>query len=172
MALHTGIVINYDIEPFAKYGEFATESAYPHEHSPLPVSFSLLTTSTSPSHFPLPTPDFLLSKLPTEPKSNHIRLVRSYLEKAQSILHMAQPVGRLLLARPDARVPRTAQAGGHRGRHLRCRPLHAVPQLCAGQHHGGGAIREGECRAAEEHQGEDRPGEDYGSRWWVSDLRL
>jgi len=37
MALHSGITASYDIEPFTKYGEFATESAYPHKHSPLPV---------------------------------------------------------------------------------------------------------------------------------------
>ena len=39
MALHSGTSISYDIEPFLKtYGEKATDSAYPHANSPLPVS--------------------------------------------------------------------------------------------------------------------------------------
>lgn len=30
---------SYDVEPFdSKYGKFATDSAYPHDDSPLPVS--------------------------------------------------------------------------------------------------------------------------------------
>jgi hypothetical protein len=41
MALHGGESASYDIEPFTKYGEFATDSAYPHDYSPLPVSLSL-----------------------------------------------------------------------------------------------------------------------------------
>ena len=41
MALHSATSINYDIEPFNPYGTFATESAYPHDHSPLPASISL-----------------------------------------------------------------------------------------------------------------------------------
>lgn len=54
MALHGGLVASFDIEPFTKYGEHATESAYPHHASPLPVrlfaprfpKFSILLTST------------------------------------------------------------------------------------------------------------------------------
>ncbi|KAK0649838.1 hypothetical protein B0T16DRAFT_410762 [Cercophora newfieldiana] len=38
MALHSGVTVSYDIEPFTKYGEFATESAYPHRTSPLPLN--------------------------------------------------------------------------------------------------------------------------------------
>ncbi|KAK4446231.1 hypothetical protein QBC34DRAFT_331723 [Podospora aff. communis PSN243] len=38
MLLKGGITVSYDIEPFTKYGEFATESAYPHGHSPLPLN--------------------------------------------------------------------------------------------------------------------------------------
>jgi len=37
MAPRHGVTINYDIEPFTEYGKFATESAYPHDYSPLPV---------------------------------------------------------------------------------------------------------------------------------------
>lgn len=36
--LHTGILLSYDIEPFMKYGEHATESAFPHDNSPLPLN--------------------------------------------------------------------------------------------------------------------------------------
>lgn len=37
--LHTGVFISYDIEPFLKsYGAFATDSAYPHSTSPLPLN--------------------------------------------------------------------------------------------------------------------------------------
>ena len=38
MGLHGGITVSYDIEPFTKYGEHATESVFPHTESPLPVS--------------------------------------------------------------------------------------------------------------------------------------
>ncbi|KAK0612259.1 hypothetical protein B0T14DRAFT_531861 [Immersiella caudata] len=38
MLLHSGITVSYDIEPFTKYGQFGTESAYPHGHSPLPLN--------------------------------------------------------------------------------------------------------------------------------------
>lgn len=38
-ALHTGVFIDYDIEPFLKtYGQKATDSAYPHAKSPLPLN--------------------------------------------------------------------------------------------------------------------------------------
>ncbi|KAK1773508.1 hypothetical protein QBC45DRAFT_79127 [Copromyces sp. CBS 386.78] len=38
MGLHGGITVSYDIEPFTKYGEHATESAFPHTESPLPLN--------------------------------------------------------------------------------------------------------------------------------------
>lgn len=38
MGAHHGVQINFDIEPFVKYGKFATDSAFPHKSSPLPVS--------------------------------------------------------------------------------------------------------------------------------------
>jgi hypothetical protein len=37
-ALHSGTTVSYDIEPFTDYGKYATDSAYPHADSPLPVS--------------------------------------------------------------------------------------------------------------------------------------
>ena len=38
MALHGGLMASYDIEPFLpSYGDNATDSAYPHSTSPLPV---------------------------------------------------------------------------------------------------------------------------------------
>lgn len=41
MGLHSGTSISYDVEPFLKnYGEKATDSAFPHGDSPLPVSVS------------------------------------------------------------------------------------------------------------------------------------
>ena len=36
--LHSGILLSYDMEPFLKYGEHATESAFPHDKSPLPLN--------------------------------------------------------------------------------------------------------------------------------------
>lgn len=36
--LHGGTLLSYDIEPFLKYGEYATDSAYPHADSPLPLN--------------------------------------------------------------------------------------------------------------------------------------
>ena len=37
-ALHTGVFISIDAEPFSpKYGQFATDTAYPHTSSPLPL---------------------------------------------------------------------------------------------------------------------------------------
>ncbi|KAK0704397.1 hypothetical protein B0H67DRAFT_544760 [Lasiosphaeris hirsuta] len=38
LAEHGGTTINYDIEPFTNFGQFAVESAYPHAHSPLPLN--------------------------------------------------------------------------------------------------------------------------------------
>ena len=38
MAAHGGITVSYDMEPFLHYGDKATESAYPHDNSPLPLN--------------------------------------------------------------------------------------------------------------------------------------
>ncbi|KAK5653719.1 hypothetical protein OQA88_8750 [Cercophora sp. LCS_1] len=38
MALRSATMVSYDIEPFTPYGEFATDSAYPHSFSPLPLN--------------------------------------------------------------------------------------------------------------------------------------
>lgn len=40
MPLHSGSGVSYDIEPFTDYGKYATDSAYPHANSPLPVRLS------------------------------------------------------------------------------------------------------------------------------------
>ena len=38
-ATHTGVYISYDVEPFlSTYGQKATDSAYPHSNSPLPLN--------------------------------------------------------------------------------------------------------------------------------------
>lgn len=37
-ALHSGILLSYDVEPFLNYGKHATDSAYPHSNSPLPLN--------------------------------------------------------------------------------------------------------------------------------------
>lgn len=38
-ALHSAVFISYDVEPFLKsYGQLATDSAYPHGNSPLPLN--------------------------------------------------------------------------------------------------------------------------------------
>jgi hypothetical protein len=36
-ALHSATTVSYDVEPFTGYGQYATESAFPHADSPLPV---------------------------------------------------------------------------------------------------------------------------------------
>jgi hypothetical protein len=41
MVLHSGSTVSYDIEPFGDYGKHATESAYPHADSPMPVSLTI-----------------------------------------------------------------------------------------------------------------------------------
>lgn len=47
-AKNSGVFINYDIEPFLKtYGQNATDSAYPHDKSPLPLD--LYFTWTNPA---------------------------------------------------------------------------------------------------------------------------
>ena len=33
-----GVLISYDIEPFANFGQYATDSAFPHADSPLPLN--------------------------------------------------------------------------------------------------------------------------------------
>lgn len=37
-ALRGGVLISYDIEPFTKYGQYATDSAFGHANSPLPLN--------------------------------------------------------------------------------------------------------------------------------------
>ncbi|KAK3334087.1 hypothetical protein B0T19DRAFT_449329 [Cercophora scortea] len=37
-ALHAGTTASYDIEPFTKYGRYATDSAFPHSNSALPLN--------------------------------------------------------------------------------------------------------------------------------------
>ncbi|KAL2062001.1 hypothetical protein VTL71DRAFT_6267 [Oculimacula yallundae] len=36
--LNSGTLLSYDVEPFLKYGEYATDSAFPHSSSPLPLN--------------------------------------------------------------------------------------------------------------------------------------
>ncbi|KAH7311067.1 hypothetical protein BKA65DRAFT_163435 [Rhexocercosporidium sp. MPI-PUGE-AT-0058] len=36
--LNSGNLISYDVEPFLKYGQYATDSAFPHSSSPLPLN--------------------------------------------------------------------------------------------------------------------------------------
>ncbi|KAB5572573.1 hypothetical protein GE09DRAFT_1025996 [Coniochaeta sp. 2T2.1] len=38
MSSHSGQIVSYDIEPFMQYGKHATDSAYPHDKSPLPLN--------------------------------------------------------------------------------------------------------------------------------------
>lgn len=35
--LHSGSLVTVDVDPFLQYGQYATDSAYPHADSPLPV---------------------------------------------------------------------------------------------------------------------------------------
>lgn len=35
---HSAIILSYDLEPFGEYGKYATDSAFPHADSSLPVS--------------------------------------------------------------------------------------------------------------------------------------
>lgn len=37
LALHGGSFLTFDVDPFLQYGQYATDSAYPHSDSPLPV---------------------------------------------------------------------------------------------------------------------------------------
>lgn len=36
--LHSATLLSYDVEPFLNYGQYATDSAFPHEKSPLPLN--------------------------------------------------------------------------------------------------------------------------------------
>lgn len=36
--LHGGSLVTFDVDPFLQYGQYATDSAYPHSDSPLPIS--------------------------------------------------------------------------------------------------------------------------------------
>ncbi|KUI68345.1 Bifunctional solanapyrone synthase [Cytospora mali] len=36
--LHGGALVTFDVDPFLQYGQYATDSAYPHSDSPLPIS--------------------------------------------------------------------------------------------------------------------------------------
>lgn len=36
--LNSGTLLSYDVEPFLKYGKYATDSAFPHSSSPLPLN--------------------------------------------------------------------------------------------------------------------------------------
>lgn len=36
--LNSGLLISYDVEPFMNYGQHATDSAFPHANSPLPLN--------------------------------------------------------------------------------------------------------------------------------------
>ncbi|KAK1831488.1 hypothetical protein QBC39DRAFT_371881 [Podospora conica] len=51
MAKHHGVQINYDIEPFVDYGKFATESAFPHKDSPLPLNLYFAWASKADDEF-------------------------------------------------------------------------------------------------------------------------
>jgi len=37
-ALNSGLLISYDVEPFSNYGQYATNSSYPHSDSQLPLN--------------------------------------------------------------------------------------------------------------------------------------
>ncbi|KAL8818331.1 MAG: hypothetical protein Q9191_007964 [Dirinaria sp. TL-2023a] len=51
-ALHSGVFIDYDIEPFLKtYGQKTTNSAYPHAKSPLPLNLYFAWTSPTDDAF-------------------------------------------------------------------------------------------------------------------------
>lgn len=48
--VHGGILVSYDVEPFGDYGQHATDSAFPHGDSSLPVR----SCSVQPCPSPLP----------------------------------------------------------------------------------------------------------------------
>ncbi|EKG19765.1 hypothetical protein MPH_02911 [Macrophomina phaseolina MS6] len=52
MALHSGTVVSYDIEPFLhNFGEKATDSAFPHTQSPLPLNLYFAWISEADDDF-------------------------------------------------------------------------------------------------------------------------
>ena len=50
-AAHSGVTISYEIEPFMKYGAYATDSAFPHADSPLPLNLNFAWSSTDDDAF-------------------------------------------------------------------------------------------------------------------------
>ncbi|OIW31661.1 FAD-binding domain-containing protein [Coniochaeta ligniaria NRRL 30616] len=51
MSSHSGSTVSYDIEPFTLYGEHATDSAYPHSKSPLPLNLYFAWTSPADDEY-------------------------------------------------------------------------------------------------------------------------
>jgi hypothetical protein len=49
--LHSGSLISYDAEPFGDYGAYATDSAFPHANSPLPLNLYFSWTSETEDEF-------------------------------------------------------------------------------------------------------------------------
>jgi hypothetical protein len=49
--LHSGTLLSFDVEPFSGYGKHATDSAYPHSHSPLPLNLYFAWTSANQDAF-------------------------------------------------------------------------------------------------------------------------
>lgn len=49
--LHSGNLISYDTEPFGDYGIYATDSAFPHASSPLPLNLYFSWSSASDDAF-------------------------------------------------------------------------------------------------------------------------
>ena len=47
---HSGTMVSFDIEPFTNYGQHATDSAYPHADSLLPVSLPLDSATPNKSN--------------------------------------------------------------------------------------------------------------------------
>ncbi|CZT04316.1 related to 6-hydroxy-D-nicotine oxidase [Rhynchosporium agropyri] len=48
---HGGTLMQYDVEPFHPYGKYATDSAYPHANSPLPLNIYFAWTDTKDDAF-------------------------------------------------------------------------------------------------------------------------
>ncbi|KAK6600126.1 putative FAD dependent oxidoreductase [Botrytis cinerea] len=49
--LHGGTFLSYDVEPFTDYGRYATDSAFPHANSPLPLNLYFAWTLQSQDAF-------------------------------------------------------------------------------------------------------------------------
>lgn len=50
--LRSGNLLSYDVEPFLNYGKFATDSAFPHANSPLPLNvFFSWSSSAEDAHW-------------------------------------------------------------------------------------------------------------------------